>query len=159
MLLRAICKHIATGYGSVMRNTKHRTNKLADALRASGVRITRQRVVLLQVLAEAEDHPDAFEIHRRAREIDRSMALSTVYRTLTALEGNGLVHRHAFEGVPARFETADTPHHDHLIDVESGSIIDFRSPEIEKIQDQIAGKYGYEIESHRLELYCRKKGS
>lgn len=142
-----------------MRSTKLRTKKLADALRASGVRVTRQRAVLLQVLAEAHDHPDAFEIHRRAREIDSSVSLATVYRTLTALEGKGLVHRHAFEGVPARFETADTPHHDHLIDIVSGSIIEFRSPEIERIQDQIAGKHGYDIESHRLELYCRKKRS
>ncbi len=131
--------------------------KLEQALRAEGVRITRQRRALLKVLTEADDHPDANELHLRAREIDPSVSLSTVYRTLSALEGQGLVHRHAFEGVPARFETADAPHHDHLIDVDSGQIIEFRSSDIEKIQEEVAARHGYEIMSHKLELYCRKR--
>ena len=108
-------------------------------------------------MSEADDHPDANELHARAREIDPSVSLSTVYRTLSALEGQGLVHRHAFEGVPARFETADAPHHDHLIDVDSGQIIEFRSSDIEKIQEEVAARHGYEIMSHKLELYCRKR--
>ena len=139
-----------------MTKVKTQANDLKEALRSDGVRITRQRVALLKVLAEADDHPDANELHRRVRDIDPSVSLSTIYRTLTALEQKGLLHRHAFEGVPARFETADAPHHDHLIDIDNGQIIEFCSAEIEKIQVRIAKRHGYEIVSHRLELYCRK---
>jgi Fur family ferric uptake transcriptional regulator len=133
-----------------------RPTDYAEALRAEGVRITRQRTALLRVLAEAEDHPDANELHRRAREIDDSVSLSTVYRTLTALEQQGVVQRHTFEGEPARFETADMPHHDHLIDIESGDVVEFRSERIERLQKEIAAEYGYDLVHHRLELYCRK---
>lgn len=94
------------------------------ALRGDGVRITRQRAALLQVLADADDHPDATELHRRAREIEETVSLATVYRTLSALEAQGVVHRLAFEGEPARFETTDAPHHDHIIDVETGDVIE-----------------------------------
>lgn len=140
-----------------MARVKNRARELEEALRADGVRITRQRTALLKVLAEADDHPDAYELHGRAREIDPTVSLATVYRTLAAFEQQGLVHRHAFEGAPARFETADAPHHDHLIDIDRGQIIEFRSAKIEKIQEQIAKNRGYEIVSHKLELYCRKK--
>lgn len=134
-----------------------RAKKLEDALRADGVRITRQRGALLQVLAEADDHPDATELHRRARDIDESVSLATVYRTLATLEEQGVVLRHVFEGEAARFETSDTPHHDHIIDVETGEIIEFTSERIESIQQAIADALGYEVVSHRLELYCRRK--
>ena len=140
-----------------MARAKGQANRLEEALRADGVRITRQRTALLKVLAESEDHPDANELHSRAREIDSTMSLATVYRTLAALEQQGLVQRHAFEGASARFEIADARHHDHLIDIEKGEIIEFRSAEIEKLQEEIADRYGYEIVSHRLELYCRPK--
>ena len=83
----------------------------------------------------------------------------TVYRTLSVLEQQGVVHRHAFEGAPARFETADMEHHDHLIDVDTGMVIEFRSDKIERLQAQIAGKLGYDLIRHRLELYCRKPGA
>ncbi|MEM1345318.1 MAG: Fur family transcriptional regulator [Pseudomonadota bacterium] len=130
---------------------------MEDALRSEGVRVTRQRIALLQVLSEAGDHPDAGELHRRAQEIDPSVSLATVYRTLSVLEDHGVVQRHAFEGAPARFETADTPHHDHIIDLDSREVIEFSSPEIERLQKEIARRLGYEVISHRLELYCRKR--
>lgn len=142
-----------------MRETDRRTRHYEEALRADGVRITRQRTALLRVLAEARDHPDANELHRRAREIDDSVSLSTVYRTLSALEEQGVVQRHTFEGEPARFETADMPHHDHLIDIDTGAVLEFRSERIERLQKEIAAEYGYDLAHHRLELYCRKRRS
>ena len=129
---------------------------MADALRSEGLRLTRQRRALLKVLSEAEDHPDATELHRRAQDVDDTVSLATVYRTLNVLEGRGIVQRHAFEGAPSRFETADAPHHDHIIDIESGEIVEFTSPEIERLQKEVARQRGYEVVSHRLELYCRK---
>lgn len=131
-------------------------DKLAEALRSAGIRLTRQRVALLQVISEADDHPDANELHRRAQEVEDSVSLATVYRTLSVLEDKGVVQRHAFEGAPARFETADAPHHDHIIDLDSKEVLEFASPEIERLQKEIARKLGYEVISHRLELYCRK---
>jgi Fur family ferric uptake transcriptional regulator len=140
-----------------MKHKKPNTERFEDALRADGVRITRQRTAVLRVLAEADDHPDANELHRRAYAIDKSVSLATVYRTLGILEQRGVVHRHVFEGAPARFETTDMPHHDHIIDIETGRIIEFRSEKIEKLQAEIASELGYELVRHRLELYCRKR--
>jgi Fur family transcriptional regulator, ferric uptake regulator len=142
-----------------MDEIRHRVAELEQALRAKGVRITRQRAALLTVLAQAEDHPDANELHQRAREIDESVSLSTVYRTLTVLEDQSVVQRHAFEGAPARFETADAPHHDHIIDLDTGNVMEFYSDRIERLQAEIAAEHGYEVVRHRLELYCRKRGS
>lgn len=130
---------------------------LEQALRADGVRITRQRAALLQVLADASDHPDATELHRRAKEIEGTVSLATVYRTLNALEAQGVVQRLAFEGEPARFETTDAPHHDHIIDMDTGEVIEFRSEQIEALQALIAEELGFEVVHHRLELYCRKR--
>jgi Fur family transcriptional regulator, ferric uptake regulator len=140
-----------------MKDKKPSTERFENALRADGVRITRQRTAVLRVLAEADDHPDANELHRRAYAIDKSVSLATVYRTLGILEQRGVVHRHVFENAPARFETTDMPHHDHIIDIETGSIIEFRSEKIEKLQAEIAAELGYELVRHRLELYCRKR--
>ncbi|MCG6121983.1 MAG: transcriptional repressor [Microvirga sp.] len=134
-----------------------KVGELEQALRARGVRITRQRAALLTVLASAEDHPDANEVHRRARAIDPSVSLATVYRTLTLLQDQSVVQRHVFEGAPARFETADAPHHDHIIDLDSGDVIEFCSDRIERLQAEIAAEHGYEVVRHRMELYCRKK--
>ena len=120
--------------------------------------MTRQRLLLVKVLAEAEDHPDANELHHRAHALDPKVSLATVYRTLSVLEEAGIIDRHAFEGKPARFETSDRPHHDHLIDVESGDVIEFRSEKIERLQAEIAAELGYDIVHHRLELYARKRG-
>lgn len=126
-------------------------------LRRAGVRITRPRKVLLEILSEAGDHPDAMEIFQRASAIDKTISLSTVYRTMKLLETMGAIHRHAFEGGPARFEQASGRHHDHLIDLDTGDVIEFRSDRIEHLQDEIARELGYEIVHHRLELYGRKK--
>ncbi|MEL6436954.1 MAG: Fur family transcriptional regulator [Pseudomonadota bacterium] len=130
---------------------------LEDALRERGVRITRQRQAILTVLADAADHPDANELLVRASAIDPTVSLSTVYRTLTVLEENGVVQRLSFDGVPAKFETTDAPHHDHIIDVDTGDVIEFRSDKIEKLQAEIAAELGYEIIHHRLDLYARRK--
>ncbi|THK35101.1 transcriptional repressor [Ensifer sp. MPMI2T] len=140
-----------------MRQSKNRIEELERILRDGGVRVTRQRAAILKILAEAEDHPDASELHRRAKEIDATVSLSTVYRTLSALEQQGVVQRHAFENATARFETADAPHHDHLIDIDTGAVIEFRSDKIEQLQAEIAAELGYELVRHRLELYCRKR--
>lgn len=140
-----------------MIEMENASDKLKQALRADGVRITRQRAAILKVLAESEDHPDATELHRRAQEEDASVSLATVYRTLAALEAQGIVHRHSFEGTPARFETTDLPHHDHIIDVETGEVVEFRSDKIEQLQAEIARELGYEVVRHRLELYCQRR--
>lgn len=127
------------------------------ALRKAGVRITRPRRVILSILSETGDHPDAMEIFRRAVGVDPSISLSTVYRTMKVLEGLGAIHRHAFEGGPSRFEPAAGDHHDHLIDIDTGDVIEFQSDRIEELQQEIARALGYEIVHHRLELYGRKR--
>jgi Fur family ferric uptake transcriptional regulator len=125
-------------------------------LRRAGVRITRPRRVIIELLAAMEDHPDALEIYRRAVAIDATISLSTVYRTMKLLEGFGAIHRHAFEGGPSRFENASGEHHDHLIDIETGDVVEFKSDRIEQLQNEIARELGYDIVHHRLELYGRK---
>ena len=128
-------------------------------LRRRDVRITRQRRIILGILSSTDDHPDALEIFRRAVEIDSSISLSTVYRTMKLLGDIGAIHRHAFEGGPSRFENAGGEHHDHLIDIETGDVIEFKSERIEQLQNEIARGLGYDIVHHRLELYGRKRGS
>ncbi len=128
-------------------------------LRSEGVRITRPRRVILSILAETDDHPHAMEIFQRASSIDSSISLSTVYRTMKLLEEKGAIHRHAFAGGPSRFEQAGAEHHDHLIDMDTGDVIEFSSERIEKLQDEIARSLGYEIVHHRLELYGRRIGA
>jgi len=140
-----------------MSGTTNPKREYEKMLRESGVRITRPRRVILGILSETEDHPDALEIFRRAVAIDGSISLSTVYRTMKLLEGYGAIHRHAFEGGPARFERAEGEHHDHLIDVDTGDVIEFHSERIEQLQAEIARSLGYEIIHHRLELYGRKR--
>lgn len=126
-------------------------------LRKAGVRITRPRKIILKILADHDDHPDAMAIFRRAVRLDDSISLSTVYRTMKLLEDMGAIQRHAFEGGPSRFEPADGAHHDHLIDLDTGQVIEFHSEKIEQLQDEIAKSLGYKIVHHRLELYGRKK--
>ena len=130
--------------------------RMTEALRKGGVRVTRQREALLRVLTESADHPDATELHRRAQLVDDTVSLATVYRTLTVLEREGVIHRHSFENGSARFEVAAQGHHDHILDLDSGEIIEFHSEKIEELQRRIAAEMGYEIVHHRLELYCRK---
>ena len=128
-----------------------------QALRRAGVRITRQRAALLRLLAAAQDHPDATRLHQRATDSGESISLATVYRTLAALESQGVILRLEFEGEPARFEPADGCHHDHMIDVETGEVMEFVNERIERLQAEIAAEMGYEIVRHRLELYVRRR--
>lgn len=127
------------------------------ALRAQGLRITQQRKAILRTLTESDDHPDAEELHRRVSAVDPRVSLSTVYRTMKLLEDQGAIHRHAFEGGRARFEDTGSEHHDHLIDMDSGDVIEFSSAEIERLQQKIARSLGYDLVHHRLELYGRKR--
>lgn len=127
------------------------------ALRRAGLRVTRQRQVILDIVLSVTDHPNALEIFHRASLVDKTISLSTVYRTMKVLEECGAIYRHAFEGGPSRFEQAGSEHHDHLIDVDSGEVVEFHSNLIEKIQEEIAHALGYDIIHHRFELYGRKR--
>lgn len=133
-----------------------RAREMEGVLRKQGVRLTKQRAKLVELLAQAEDHPDANELYARTRAAGETVSLATVYRTLSMLEEGGVIHRHAFEGGGARFEAADMPHHDHIIDLDTGAVVEFQSEKIERLQAQIAAELGYEVVHHRLELYCRK---
>jgi Fur family ferric uptake transcriptional regulator len=130
---------------------------LTATLRNAGVRVTRQRIALLSVLRDAKDHPDAEELHKRTKLIEPAVSLATVYRTLSLLEAQGVVHRHSFEGGSARFETATKEHHDHIVDLDSGEVIEFNSDKIEQLQNEIAAQLGFNVVHHRMELYCRKR--
>jgi Fur family ferric uptake transcriptional regulator len=134
-----------------------RARRMTQALRDGGVRVTRQREALVRVLTEAADHPDASELHRRAQVLDETVSLATVYRTLNVLEREGVIHRLSLEDRGARFEVADPAHHDHIVDLDSGEIIEFRSDRIEQLQREIAAEMGYDIVHHRMELYCRRR--
>lgn len=125
-------------------------------LREAGLRITKPRRIILEILHDTEGHPDAAQIFARAVARDSRISLATVYRTMKALEESGAIQRHAFAGGRARFEQAPAAHHDHLIDLDSGEVIEFASPAIEALQEEIAARLGYRIVSHRLELYGRK---
>lgn len=125
-------------------------------LKAAGMRVTRPRQIILEILLAAEGHPDAAEIVELAALRGARVSLATVYRTMRVLEESGAIQRHAFGHGPARFEQAQDRHHDHLIDIDTGAVIEFTSERIEAIQAEIAAQLGYEIVHHRLELYGRK---
>lgn len=118
-----------------------------------GLRITDQRRVIARVLSESEDHPDVELLHRRAEAIDPGISIATVYRTVRLFEEAGILDRHDFGDGRARYEAAPEAHHDHLIDVESGKVVEFVDPELEALQRQIAEKLGYRLVDHRMELY------
>jgi len=118
-----------------------------------GMRMTEQRRVIARVLSSAEDHPDVEEIHRRSTEIDANISIATVYRTMRLFEESGVVERHDFQDGRSRYEEATDDHHDHLIDLRSGKVIEFVNDEIEALQRRIAEQYGYKLVDHRLELY------
>ncbi len=118
-----------------------------------GLRMTEQRRVIARVLSAATDHPDAEELHRRANALDASISLATVYRTVKLFEDAGIIQAHDFREGRARYEEVPSEHHDHLIDVKSGQVIEFHSDEIEKLQEEIAKKLGFQLVDHRLELY------
>ena len=122
-----------------------------------GLRLTEQRRVIARVLSDADDHPDAEELYARASAVDPKISLATVYRTVRLFSEAGIIETHDFRDGRARYESADSDHHDHLIDVQTGDVIEFVDEEIERLQDRIAEKLGYELVDHRLELYGRKK--
>ena len=121
-----------------------------------GLRMTDQRKVIAKVLSEANDHPDAEDLYSRASTIDPKISLATVYRTVRLFSEAGIIETHDFRDGRARYETTDDDHHDHLIDVTTGNVIEFVDDEIEQLQHKIAEKLGYELVDHRLELYGRK---
>jgi Fur family ferric uptake transcriptional regulator len=127
---------------------------LEEQCAARGMRMTDQRRVIAQVVEAAVDHPDVEELHRRAVAIDSGISLSTVYRTVNLFEEAGLVTKHDFKDGRARFEPLPDEHHDHLIDIRSGKVVEFRNEEIEAIQELIAKRLGYRLVDHRLELYA-----
>ncbi|MBD2747557.1 transcriptional repressor [Microvirga sp. BT688] len=116
--------------------------------------MTGQRKIIAQVLDSAEDHPDVVELHRRAVQVDDRISLSTVYRTVKLFETEGILERLDFRDGRSRYEQAAREHHDHLINLETGDVIEFRSEEIEALQNEIARRLGYKVVYHRLELYA-----
>ena len=134
--------------------TKPGVPTLEEQCAQKGMRMTDQRRVIAQVMEQADDHPDVEELYRRASARDPRISLSTVYRTLNLFEESGLVTKHDFKDGRARFEPIPDEHHDHLIDIRTGKVIEFRNEEIEAIQELIAKRLGYKLVDHRLELYA-----
>jgi len=124
-----------------------------------GVKLTDQRKIISKVMSEAEDHPNVDELYKRVAKIDSKISIATVYRTVKLFEELGIITKHEFKGGKARYEELNESHHDHLIDVKSGEIIEFVDLEIEKLQKKVADKYGYDLVDHKLELYGVKKKS
>ena len=121
-----------------------------------GVRLTDQRRLIAKVMSESEDHPDVDELHKRVIKLDTKVSIATVYRTVKLFEEAGVVSKHDFKGNKARYEQAPQEHHDHLIDINTGEIIEFVNEDIENLQKKVAEKLGYKLVDHRLELYGSK---
>lgn len=130
---------------------------IADRCAAQGLRMTEQRRVVADVLDAAKDHPDVEELHARAVARDPKISIATVYRTVNLFEEAGIIERLEFGDGRARYEDAERDHHDHLIDMTTGEVIEFVDPEIEALQEKIAEKLGYQLRGHRLELYGVKR--
>ena len=126
---------------------------------SKGVKLTDQRRVIAQVMSDSSDHPDVDELYNRVSKIDPKISIATVYRTVKLFEEAGILAKHDFKGGKARYEAMIESHHDHLIDVKTGEIIEFVDEEIEKLQKKVAEKYGYNLVDHKLELYGIKKKS
>ena len=122
-----------------------------------GVKLTDQRKIVAKVMSESDDHPDVDELYKRVSKIDSRISIATVYRTVKLFEESGILAKHEFKGGKARYEKLNESHHDHLIDIKTGEIIEFVDDEIEKLQKKVAEKYGYELVDHKLELYGVKK--
>ena len=120
-----------------------------------GLRMTEQRRVIARVLSEAHDHPDAEELHRRAAAVDHRISIATVYRTVRLFEEAGILERHDFRDGRSRYEEVPEMHHDHLIDLSTGRVVEFRDEEIERLQQLVAERLGFQLVDHRLELYGR----
>ena len=129
------------------------TDTILSRCEAQGLRLTDQRRVIAGVLESADDHPDVEELYNRVVAVDPRISLATVYRTVKLFEESGILEKHEFGDGRARYEAADRDHHDHLIDMHTGEVIEFVDPEIEALQERIAAKLGYRLMGHRLELY------
>ena len=124
---------------------------------SKGVKLTEQRKIIAKIMSDSQDHPDVDELYKRASTIDSKISIATVYRTVKLFEEAGIVAKHDFKGGKARYEELSESHHDHLIDIKTGEIIEFVDEEIEKLQQKVADKYGYKLVDHKLELYGIKK--
>ena len=122
-----------------------------------GVKLTDQRKVIAKVMSDSNDHPNVDELYKRVSIIDPKISIATVYRTVKLFEESGILAKHDFKGGKARYEELSESHHDHLIDIKTGEIIEFVDEEIEKLQNKVAEKYGYKLVDHKLELYGIKK--
>ena len=137
-------------------------NTIEKKCKLKGVRLTDQRKIIAQVMSDAkerygsQDHPDVDELHKRVSKIDSKISIATVYRTVKLFEESGIVEKHDFKGGKARYEKSPDEHHDHLIDINSGQIIEFVDEDIEKLQNEVAKKLGYKLVDHKLELYGSK---
>jgi Fur family ferric uptake transcriptional regulator len=131
-----------------------KASSIEEACVKSGMRMTEQRRVIARVLGSSRDHPDVEELYRRASAIDDKISMSTVYRTMKLFEDAGIIEKHDFGDGRSRYEQAPDEHHDHLINLRTGKVIEFRSEEIEKLQVEVARRLGYKLVDHRLELYA-----
>ena len=128
-------------------------SSLLDKCNKLGLKMTEQRKIIVQVLAESKDHPDVELVYKRASEIDNNIGIATVYRTIRLFEENNIIEKHEFKDGRFRYEEVPEEHHDHLIDVRNGKIIEFQNDAIEELQKRVAKELGYELVDHRLELY------
>tara|TARA_Y100000994_G_scaffold213548_1_gene188908 strand:- start:297 stop:725 length:429 start_codon:yes stop_codon:yes gene_type:complete len=139
------------------------SSTIEDKCIAKGVKLTEQRKIIAKVISESKelygesDHPDVDELYKRVSKIDSKISIATVYRTVKLLEESGILTKHDFKGGKARYEQINESHHDHLIDIKTGEIIEFVDEEIEILQKKVADKYGYNLVDHKLELYGVKK--
>ena len=131
-------------------------NKIEEKCISKGVRLTDQRKIISEAMSASNDHPDVDELHKRVNKIDKKISIATVYRTVKLLEESGIIEKHDFKGGKARYEESPEEHHDHLIDINSGEIIEFVDKEIEILQNKVAQKLGYKLVDHKLELYGSK---
>ena len=130
---------------------------IEDKCIAKGVKLTDQRRIIAKIMSDSQDHPDVDELYKRVSEIDSKISIATVYRTVKLFEEAGIITKHEFKGGKARYEELNEGHHDHLIDIKTGEIIEFVDEEIEILQKKVADKYGYRLVDHKLELYGIKK--
>ena len=132
------------------------SNAIEEKCKKKGVRLTDQRKIIAKVMSESNDHPDVDELYKRVSKIDSKISIATVYRTVKLFEEAGIVAKHDFKGTKARYEETTRDHHDHLIDVNTGEIIEFVNEDIERLQKKVSEKLGYKLVDHRLELYGSK---
>ena len=135
------------------------TETIEQKCLVKGVKLTDQRKIIAKVMSQSNDHPDVDELYNRVSKIDSRISIATIYRTVKLFEESGILAKHEFKGGKARYEELNESHHDHLIDIKSGKIIEFVEEQIEKLQKKVADKYGYELVDHKLELYGVKKKS